>query len=265
MRALIAFGLVLSLCVAARADAPSSSTGRHLLAGVRAFKAGQYEDAYVELQVVARAKDAPADLAFYLGPTLYKLARYHEALEVFVTSHAPADVLTDFYLGETYYQLKLYRKARALFVGLRARGLGPVLDDGAARYVEAIDVAFKAAPPAPAIDFYLQRGLELGDRDPAAGEYLDEARQVEALASERHRRAEIFEALARTWNATGRAQIVVEVLGSEPGLTAETRWQLARAYVAVGDPRARVQLQAIVKTAGAHANEATALLANLAP
>src|ERR1051326_7072843 len=96
-RRLIAM-LVLATCITvAVADDMASSTGRHLLAGVRAFKDGRYEEALVELRVVARAPDAPADLAFYLGPTLYKLARYREALGVFASSRAAPDALTDFY------------------------------------------------------------------------------------------------------------------------------------------------------------------------
>src|SRR5262249_44064137 len=116
---------VVAAVAPARGD--DGGTARHLLAGVRAFKDGRYEEALVELRVGARAPDAPADLAFYLGPTLYKLGRYRDALDVFVSSSAPADALTDFYLGQTYYQLRLYRKARALFAALRTRGLGPAL------------------------------------------------------------------------------------------------------------------------------------------
>src|SRR5512140_2057134 len=127
MRSLCIAGLVLCVWTHARADdarpAASSGVGRHLLTGVRAFTDGRYEEALVELRIVARAPDAPADLAFYLGPTLYKLGRYREALATFAASRAAPDALTDFYLGETCYQLKLYRKARVVFAGLRTRGL----------------------------------------------------------------------------------------------------------------------------------------------
>src|SRR5258708_5119287 len=135
MRALrVAIFVILGVGVA---DADDAATARHLLAGVRAFQEARYDEALVELRVVARAADAPVDLAFYLGPTLYKLGGHREALAVFVASRAAPDALTDFYLGETYYQLRLYRKAHAVFAGLRTRGLGPVLDEAAARYVAA--------------------------------------------------------------------------------------------------------------------------------
>lgn len=192
--------IVLAICVLGLSTtvvAQDGATARHLLAGVHAFKDGRYAEALVELRVVARAPDAPADLAFYLGPTLYKLGRYAEALDVFVSSRAAADALTDFYRGQTYYQLRLFRKARAIFVALRSGGLGPALDDAAGRYVEQVDAAYRTPPAPGAIDYYLEQGLDLRARDPVlAAEYLDEARQVEALSPVRHRRAEIADALA---------------------------------------------------------------------
>ncbi len=254
------------LCASGVAIADDAATTRHLLAGVRAFKEAHYEEALVELRVVARAKDAPADLAFYLGPTLYKLGRYHEAIGVFVTSRAPRDALSDFYLGEAYYQAKLYRKARQLFTALRSRGLGPALDAAAARYVDAVDAAYRTPPQPATIDVYLAQAGELAASDPAiAGEILDEARQVEALAPARYRRSEILGALGAAWNAAGRGPAVIDVLAAEPELDAEGRWQLARAYVAGGDAtRAKPILSALAadKT-GPHHTDAAALLATL--
>lgn len=264
--------VALLLALAARpagADAPvASSTPRHLLAGVRAFKEGRYEDALVELRVVARAPDAPADLAFYLGPTLYKLGRYREALGVFATSRAAPDALTDFYLGQTYFQLRLYRKARAVFAGLRTRGLGPALDEAAARYVDAVDLAYRR-PPEPAvpavIDGYLGAGLGLLAAEPAvAAEYLDEARLAEALGAAPHRRAEIAAALGAAWNAAGRPRLVIDAL--EGAAAPEPRWQLARAWAAIGDAaRARPLLEEAARPGAPHAVEAAALLAKLPP
>jgi len=261
MRLLAALALVVSVQTVARAD--ETTTTRHLLAGVRAFKAQRYEEALVELRVVARAADAPADLAFYLGPTLYKLGRYTDAITVFVSSRAERDALSDFYLGESYYQAKLYRKARQTFASLRTRGLGPALDDAAARYVAAVDVAYKVQPQTATIDVYLAQAAELVAQYPvAAGEILDEARLVEALSPVRHRRAEILAALGAAWNAGGRARAVIAALADEQGMSANARWQLARAYASVGETvRARPLLEALAadKT-GAHAAEAAALL-----
>ena len=265
MRVLFAAIFVLGMCAEVRAE--GSSTPRHLLLGVRAFKEARYDEALVELRLVARAPDAPPDLAFYLGPTLYKLKRYDEALVVFVTSHADPDALTDFYRGETYYQLRLYRKARAVFAGLRARGLGPVLDEAAGRYINAVDTAYKAAPTAASLDYYIAQGLEIAGRDPVlASEYLDEARQVEALATAHYRHLEILTALAAAWNASGRAQDVVELFAALQAPPPELAWELARAYMTRGDTaRARSLLDAIVKAHGAHGGDASALLEKLPP
>lgn len=265
MRALWVAIIVLAVAAGVRAD--DSSTPRHLLLGVRAFKAGRYDEALVELRLVARAPDAPADLAFYLGPTLYKLQRYDEALAVFAASRAAPDALTDFYRGETCYQLRLYRKARAVFAGLRSRGLGPALDEAAARYVAAVDAAYQRPPDPGSIDHYLAQGLErLAGAPVLAAEYLDEARQVEALAAQRHRRGEILSALAAAWNAGARPQAVVDLLARERLLPPDAEWELARAHAALGDAqRARPLLEAIARSRGPRAAEARALLARLAP
>jgi FimV-like protein len=267
MRAIIAI-VAIGLCGTAHGDgAPDGATARHLLAGVRAFKEARYEEALVELQIVARAADAPPDLAFYLGPTLYKLGRHREALAVFVTSRAAPDALTELYLGQTYYQLRLYRKARAVFAGLRNRGLGPVLDEAATRHVEAIDAAYQQAPETAVLEFYISEGTGLVARDPVvAAEYLDEARLVESLGRDHARHAEILGALGAAWNAAARPRSVVDVLAADHQLSPEGTWQLARAYVALGDgARARPLLAEIARGRGAHAADAAALLAKLPP
>jgi hypothetical protein len=263
MRALCVAIAVLVAGAELRAD--DTTTVRHLQLGVRAFKAGRYDEALVELRLVARRPDAPADLAFYLGPTLYKLGRHDEALAVLADSRAAPDALTDFYRGQTYYQLRLYRKARAVFAALRAHGLGPALDAAAGRYVAAVDAAYRVPPTRGAIDHYLAQGLERAGSNPVvAAEYLDEARLVELLAAQRHRRGEIWSVLAAAWNAIGRSRAVVELLAGEPALPDEASWQLARAYAALGDAaRARPMLEALARAGGAHGAEAAALLATL--
>jgi hypothetical protein len=262
MRILCAVVVALGIVGELRAD--DGATARHLLLGVHAFKAEHYEEALVELRLVARAPDAPADLAFYLGPTLYKLARYDEALGVFLASRAAPDALTDFYRGQTYYQLRLFRKARSVFAELRARGLGPALRDAADRYVAAVDAAYHAPPAAGAIDYYLAEGTGRAASDPAvAAEYLDEARQVESLAVEPHRHGEIVVALAAAWTDSRRPALAAALLAGEREQGPELRWQLARAYAAAGDAaHARPLLEAIVQQHGPHSADAGALLAH---
>lgn len=262
------FALVLAVVLAVGMDADADdATTRHLLSGVRAFREQRYEDALVELKVVAKSPDAPSDLAFYLGPTLYKLGRYREALDVFVMSPAARDPLTDFYLGETYYQLRLFRKARTVFAGLRSRGLGPTLDAAAARYVSAVDAAFVNAPSDATIDYYTDSGLELIVTDAvAAGETLDEARQVEALAPAHHRHGEIAAALGSAWNTANRPALVIDALAADKDLEPEATYQLARAYATTGDSaHARPLLQTLAAAKGTRAGEAATLLSTLAP
>jgi len=150
---------------------------------------------------------------------------------VFLASHAERDTLTDFYLAQTYYRLALYRSARAVFADLRTRGLGPALDEAAGRYVAEVDRGYAQAPEPVVVDAYVAQGLALSDNRLAAA-YLDEARQVEELLPERHRRDEIA-------------------------------WELARRYAAVGDSRARALLEPIAAGGGPHAGEAADMLAKL--
>jgi len=257
---------IAGCCIAAVALADDGgATARHLQAGVEAFRDGRYDDALVELRVVQRARDAPPDLAFYLGPTLVKLGRDREAIAVFVASTAPRDLLADFYLGEAYYHERMYRKARATFAGLRAHGLGPVLDDAAGRYVARVDAVYDRAPAQSTIDYYVDAAH--GERDAyIAAELLDEARLVDTLAAAHPRRAEIATGLAAAWIATGRARQAIELLDADPARSPDATWQLARAYAAVHDAgRARPLLAALARARGAHATDAAALLASLPP
>lgn len=255
--------MLIALGISGELRADGAATARHLLQGVRAFKAEHYDEALVELRMVARAPDAPANLAFYLGPTLYKLQRYDEALQVFAASSAPRDALTDFYVGQTYYQLRLFRKARAVFSELRASGLGPALREAAGRYLAIVDAVYQAPPPVASIDYYLAEGAARAGDPVVAAEYFDEARQVEALAREPHRHLEILEALAAAWNDSGRPQRVIE-LAAEAGTSPELTWQRARAFAASGDAlHARPLLEALVRAEGRRASEAAALLAKL--
>lgn len=267
LAAILILGLVLVTEARARADA--AATSRHLLTGVHAFRDGRYDEALVELRLVQASPDAPADLAFYLGPTLYKLGRYQEALAVFVAAPAARDALTDFYLGQTYYRLRLYRKARAVFDGLRARGLGPVLGAAAERYVATIDALYARPPAAAVVDAYLAEAHALAHAGDAtlAAEYLDEARQVEALVPASGRGDAILAELAASWNASGRAAQVVATLAPRPRpLPPSLAWELARAYLAGGDARAaRPLLEELARAGGAHAAEAARLLGTLPP
>ena len=257
-------GSLAILCLGCALAYAQDATARHLMAGVQAFKDGRFDDALVELRVVERAADAPDDLAFYLGPTLVKLGRDREALGVLLRSRVARDALTDFYLGEAYYHLRLYRKAREVFAGLRSRGLGPALDEAAARYVRAVDDAYAAPISEDTVEYYAAEAREETADPVLAAELWDEARLADDHAVGHARHGEVVEALAAAWNASDRPARVIDLLASDPARSAEASWQLARAYVALGDrARAAPVLDGIVRGGGPHAAEAARALANL--
>jgi tetratricopeptide (TPR) repeat protein len=198
--------LIIALVIFVSAGAAAEPTSTRLLDGVRAFQSGDYGRALAAFEDVGSRADAPADLAFYLGPTLYKLGRYTDALDVFLRARGDADLLSGFYLAQTYYRLGLYRKARGLFVELRARGLGPRLGAAADLHVQLIDALFTAGPPPAAIDSYLTQGRKLvaAGRAALAAEYFDEARLVEALAPSPQLHDEIRAALSSARDLAGR-------------------------------------------------------------
>lgn len=142
--------LALVTAILAVAPAQAQSVDPHLLAGARAFRAQQYEAALSEFRLVQRA--GGADLALYLGPTLYKLGRFDEARSVLARSYRSGDIdpVAHYYLGLCWYRLGLLRLARTVFVALDAAAVGPKLAAGAARFVAEID-ARPAAPAAPMI------------------------------------------------------------------------------------------------------------------
>jgi hypothetical protein len=259
----VKLGSLAILCLGCALAYADTATARHLTAGVQAFKNGRFDEALVELRVVERAADAPDDLAFYLGPTLVKLGRDREALGVLLRSRAARDALTDFYLGEAYYHLRLYRKAREVFAGLRSRGLGPALDEAATRYVRAVDEAYVAPISEDTVEYYATQAREETD-GVLAVELWDEARLADDHAASHARRTEVVDALAAAWNAIDRPTRVIDVLATDPARSAESSWQLARAYVAVGDRgHAAPLLDGVVRGGGLHAAEAARVLASL--
>jgi hypothetical protein len=118
-----------------------------------------------------------------------------------------------------------------VFLALRERGLGPALDDAAARYIAAVDRGYATPPPAVVVDTYLAQGLALADPRLRAA-YLEEALAVEALLPARYRHDDIV-------------------------------WSLAQVYVKLGDGRARAMLESLA--GGPHADAAAALLSTLLP
>jgi hypothetical protein len=188
-RTLLVFCLGLAVLLGAprHASADPAEVRRHLLAGVEAFQAGRYETALIEFRVVGRSPSPPADLAFYLGPTLHKLGRHAEAAEVLLAVPAPRELLAELYLGQALYQQRLFLAAREVFVGLRGRGLGPRLEGVVDRYVGLVEALYAAAPPIVVAGVYetaAVRELAAG-RSRLAALYRREAAEIRQRAGDR--------------------------------------------------------------------------------
>jgi tetratricopeptide (TPR) repeat protein len=139
LRSFVLLSLLLTGTVGPASANPSSVT-EHLLAGVRAFRAGRFDSALVEFRQVEQLGGA-SDLALYLGPTLYKLDRLQEARAVLAAYHRTGarDPVADYYLGLSYYRFGFLRLARETFLALDAHEAGPQLAEGARRFVAEID------------------------------------------------------------------------------------------------------------------------------
>jgi tetratricopeptide (TPR) repeat protein len=204
---LLAVVLLLSAVVA-----DAQGVDPHLLAGARAFRAQQYTTALEEFRIVERA-GGTADLALYLGPTLYKLGRIDEARLVLARAHraGTADAVSNYYLGLCWYRLGLVRVARQLFVTLDPREAGPKLADGAARFVAEID----ARPMAAAAPLVVTSEA-LATRNPiAALDAAEEAWLRAPAASAEHGRAAAL--IRRLAPVAGNDAIATQAL-SEPAL-----------------------------------------------
>jgi hypothetical protein len=138
---------------------------QHLLAGVRAFRAAQFEAALAEFTLVQQRGGAP-DLPVYLGPTLYKLNRCDEARLVLAALRRSgrSDAVSDYYLAMSYYRIGLLQLAREVFAHLDVQDAGPKLAAGATRFIAEID---HAAAKGAEVDRWLATAEAL-ERDDAA-------------------------------------------------------------------------------------------------
>ncbi len=133
---------------------------RLLLDGVRAFRTERYTEA---LEIFRRidAEQAPKDIGFYLGMVLHKLGRHAEALLAFRAAHRSGlrEPVADYYRAVSCYKLGLLFRARADFQAMLTAPLdsgqedepvlGPHLQQGAQRFLQAIEQALPVADVAP--------------------------------------------------------------------------------------------------------------------
>jgi len=83
----------------------------HVLAGARAFRAGQWADALVEFRVALKL-GAPASVRWYEGAALARAGRFEEAVGSFElaleTSPSGRDPLLDYYRALSCFELRLW-------------------------------------------------------------------------------------------------------------------------------------------------------------
>jgi hypothetical protein len=174
-----------------------------LLDGVRAFRSEKYEEA-LRLFRRIESEQQPADIGFYVGTTLHKLGRHLEAVVAFRAARRAGlrEPVVDYYLSVSCYRLGMLARARRGFAalvvpaaqpapsdGADAPVLGPRLQQGAQRFLAAVDQALvdsaPATAPRPGLLARRQEAARLeaesqlaAGNDAAALEWLDEAAQL---------------------------------------------------------------------------------------
>src|SRR3989442_6358333 len=151
----LAVSLAVLLTAVAGAD-------EHLLAGARAFRAGQYDTALVEFRV-AEKLDRGGEAAWYAAATLQKLGRSEEAVEAFAAAARSGpkahDALLDYYRAMACYDARLYVCADRLLADLDGKS-GPRIEEQARKARAYIAVLFREDPSEATIDWYRARMAE---------------------------------------------------------------------------------------------------------
>lgn len=167
----------------------TAGADEHLIAGARAFRAGQYDTALIEFRVADKLRPG-GEAAWYSAATLQKLGRAEDAVESFAAAEraaprAPHDALLDYYRAMACYDAKLYTCADRLLASLDGKA-GPRIEEQARKARGYVAVLFRDAPADGTIAWYRARA----DEARAAGhEALEAAYQEEAAAlSARSRR-----------------------------------------------------------------------------
>lgn len=175
-----------------------------LLDGVRAFRSEHYAEALGIFQKV-EAERQPRDIGFYLGMALHKLGRHAEALPAFRSAHRAGlrEPVADYYQALSCYRMGMLARARrdlsALVAHPSAPGsgpaLGPRLQLGAGRFLQAIEQAAAARDPKEvgagglhSFEAALLRAeglLSAGGKEELALEWLDESVELLAALPER--------------------------------------------------------------------------------
>lgn len=181
-RALLLWGWLTSgLASADEADA-------HVLAGARAFRAGDWAVALVEFRVSLKL-GAPPSVRWYEGAALARSGRFEEAVGVFELAFelAPAerDPLLDYYRALACFETRLWGCVVEITGTLERTG-GPRIQQQVAAMASDAKQLLSGEPPRDAIDacFVRARAAASG---PLARAWLREAVRLGARRADRWR------------------------------------------------------------------------------
>ncbi|MDP1825544.1 MAG: hypothetical protein Q8L48_19955 [Archangium sp.] len=182
--------VLLSLCCGVAA-AQQPQPEPHVLAGARAFRAGDWAVALVEFRVALKL-GAPPSVRWYEGATLARSGRFEEAVGVFelALEAAPAarDPLLDYYRALSCFETRLWGCVLEVTAELARTGGPRVQEQVAAMATEARQL-LRAEPPREAIDACFSRARAAAS-PPLARAWLREAARLGRRRADAFRVAE---------------------------------------------------------------------------
>lgn len=151
----------------------------HVLAGARAFRAGDWAVALVEFRVALK-RGAPPSVRWYEGATLARTGRFQEAVGVFqqAMEEAPTDKdpLLDYYRALACFESGLWGCVAEVTAELQRTG-GPRVQQQVAAMASEAKQLLATEPPRAAIDACFQRAGATPSA-PLARAWLREAAQL---------------------------------------------------------------------------------------
>ncbi|MDP3154221.1 MAG: hypothetical protein Q8N23_16210 [Archangium sp.] len=140
--------------VVTSASAFAADGDAHVLAGARAFRAGQWAEALVEFRVALKL-GAPASVRWYEGAALARAGRFEEAVGSFELAweSAPAgrDPLLDYYRALSCFELRLWGCVVEVTSELERSG-GPRIQQQVKVMADEARQLLSSEPPRDAID-----------------------------------------------------------------------------------------------------------------
>ena len=160
----------------------------HVLAGARAFRAGQWAEALVEFRVALKL-GAPASVHWYEGAALARAGRFEEALGSFelALEVAPTgrDPLLDYYRALSCFELRLWGCVVEVTSELERSG-GPRIQQQVKAMANEAKTLLSHEPPRDAIDACFTRARAA--TSPSLGRaWLREAARLGRLRSDAFR------------------------------------------------------------------------------